>query len=424
MQTHFTAEQLARPDLQSADAILRRCVHCGFCNATCPTYQLTGDELDGPRGRIYLMKGLLEGGGAASDKVVHHLDRCLSCLACMTTCPSGVNYMHLIDQVRPRIADHPGRDWQTRLQRTLLARILPNAARLRAVFRLLRGALQLIPLPERLRPMGELLRTVPGDASESLAAHYPATTTRRGAVALVAGCVQPVFGAQINHASVRLLNRAGYDVDVLSDTCCGAIAHHLGHASTALEQVRANVNGWATRARDWQAIIMNASGCGTMVKDYSYLLRAETGISVNATKLAPLFKDITEFLALDGNLPPIATPPQPDLKVICQVPCSMRHAQRITDLPRQLLQQSGFDVISAPDDGTCCGSAGTYNLLQPDISETLGRNKAAALDATGGQVIASGNLGCMMQIGRYSALPRVHTVQLLDWASGGPCPLE
>ncbi|OGT80746.1 MAG: hypothetical protein A3H91_07735 [Gammaproteobacteria bacterium RIFCSPLOWO2_02_FULL_61_13] len=421
MQTHFTPAQLADPDLQSADAILRRCVHCGFCNATCPTYQITGDELDGPRGRIYLIKGLLEGDGAASNKVAGHLDRCLSCLACMTTCPSGVNYMHLIDQARPRIVNHAGRDWPARWQRGLLARLLPHVARFRLLLVIARHVIKYIPLPLRLRPLRELLQTAPPDAATPLAAHHPATAPRRGAVALLAGCVQQVFGSEINLATVRLLNRAGYDVDVIKDACCGAIAHHLGHESNALAQIRTNATRWSEGAGRWQAIIVNASGCGTMLKDYAYLLRNDPGCAAAVATLVPLFKDISEFMAMDGNLPPATAAPA-GLRIISQAPCSLRHGQLVSEQPRQLLQEHGFIVIAAPNDNTCCGSAGTYNLLQPELAETLGRNKAAALDAAGGDVIASGNLGCMMQIGRFSNLPRVHTVQLLDWASGGPRP--
>jgi len=421
MQTHFTPAQLAEPELQSADEILRRCVHCGFCNATCPTYQLTGDELDGPRGRIYLIKGLLEGDAPASDKAAGHLDRCLSCLACMTTCPSGVNYMHLVDLARPRIVNHGGRDWLARLQRALLVRLLPRAARFRHFAGIARRLVRHIPLPRRLRPLRDLLQTTAPAAAAPPGTHHPATTARRGCVALLAGCVQQVFGAEINAATVRLLNRAGYDVDILADTCCGAIAHHLGHEARALTQIRNNTAHWAKSAGRWQAIIVNASGCGTMLKDYAYLLRTGTAHAETTAMLAPLFMDIAEFLSTDGNLPPAAGT-RKESRVISHTPCSLRHGQRISDQPRRLLRQHGFTVIEAPDDGTCCGSAGTYNLLQPELAETLGQNKAAALDAAGGDVIASGNLGCLMQVGRYSNLPRVHTVQLLDWASGGPRP--
>ncbi|MBI1732439.1 MAG: glycolate oxidase subunit GlcF [Gammaproteobacteria bacterium] len=421
MQTRFTTGQLADPDVQSADAILRRCVHCGFCNATCPTYQLTGDELDGPRGRIYLIKGLLEDNGDSSPDVTQHLDRCLSCLSCMTTCPSGVNYMHLIDQARPRIARNSGRGRFADAGRGLLAWLLPRAARMRGLFPIARKLLELVPLPAGLRPLRELMRTVPTAATESLVERYPATGSRRGTVALLAGCVQQVFGNEINHATVRLINRAGFDVEVLRNGCCGAVAHHLGDRESALRQARENVAHWAGRAPAWQAIIANASGCGTMLKDYAHLLRADAAAGASVTALAPLFRDVCEFLAQDGALP-AAGDAHRSLKIISHTPCSLRHGQRVIGAPRELLRRAGFTVTDAPDDGICCGSAGTYNLLQPGLAGQLGRNKAAVLEAAGADIVASGNLGCMMQMARFMSLPMVHTVQLLDWAGGGPQP--
>lgn len=421
MQTHFTPDQLLQPGNRAADAILRRCVHCGFCNATCPTYQVTGDELDGPRGRIYLIKGLLESGDAGSVKVMGHLDRCLSCLACMSTCPSGVDYAHLMDLARPRLASHPSRGMLDTLQRALLVRVLPRAASLRPLFASLRMLLSRLPLPRRLAVLTALLRSAPAGSTAPLADHYPATTSRRGAVALLAGCVQQAMGQEINHATVRVLNRYGFDVDVLKDTCCGAIAQHLGDATRAREQVARNVTAWAPRAPGWRAILVNASGCGTMLKDYGHPGSATKGSAADTVRLAPLFHDVCEFLVL--QTPPAGSRTgSPGLIVLSHTPCSLRHGQRVIGAPRDLLRRAGFTVVDAPDDGTCCGSAGTYNLLQPDMAEILGRNKAAALALAGGHVVASGNLGCMMQMARFSTLPMVHTVQLLDWAAGGPSP--
>lgn len=421
MQTHFTAQQLQHPDIQAADGILRRCVHCGFCTATCPTYQVTGDELDGPRGRIYLIKGLLENDAVASDAVVRHLDRCLSCLACMTTCPSGVDYMHLMDLARPRIANHPARGWFVNLQRTLMARLLPRAAMLRPVFAPLRALLGRLPLPGKLAAVGGLLRTAPAGSSAPLADHYPATAPRRGTVALLAGCVQQALGQEINHATVRVLNRYGFDVDILKDACCGAIAHHLGDTDRARDQAGRNVAAWSLHAAAWQAILVNASGCGTMLKDYGHLLHMDGTSGPQAVRLAPLFQDICEFLAAQAAPAANATGPNA-VTVICHTPCSLRHGQRVIDASRVLLQRAGLRVITAPNDGTCCGSAGTYNVLQPDLAATLGRNKAAALDRVRGDVVATGNLGCLLQMARFSTLPMVHNIQLLDWAGGGPLP--
>jgi glycolate oxidase iron-sulfur subunit len=421
MQTTFTPAQLADPEVQSADAILRRCVHCGFCNATCPTYQLTGDELDGPRGRIYLIKGMLERSDAGSGAVAHHLDRCLSCLACMTTCPSGVDYMHLIDIGRRRIATHPSRGFIGNLHRALLARVLPDVSRLRLLLPAARTVLRLLPLAARLRPARDLLEHASPAVATWTPHRSPATSTRRGAVALLAGCVQQWLGSAINEATVRLLNRAGFDVDVLQDGCCGAIAHHLGDHARALLQIRRNVAAWTPHVAGWQAILVNASGCGTMLKDYAHLLRADDATAAGAAGLATLFRDVCEFLA---GIEPEPAPGNAsrNLRVVSHTPCSLRHGQRVIDAPRVLLRRAGFTVAEAPVDDTCCGSAGTYNLLQPDIADTLGRNKADALAAAGGDVVATGNLGCIMHIARFAHLPILHTVQLLDWAGGGPRP--
>lgn len=426
MQTRFTPAQLQQSDVAEADAILRRCVHCGFCNATCPTYRLTGDELDGPRGRIYLIKGLLENDSGGAE-VVRHLDRCLSCLACMTTCPSGVDYMHLADIARPRLARHGARGPVARIKRALLVRLLPRAARWRVLFSAARKLLSWLPLPRSRAGVTALLRAAPADTGGALQNHYAATGPRRGTVALLAGCVQQAMGQDINHATVRVLNRAGFDVDVLRDGCCGAVAHHLGDVVRALEQVRANVRRWSPRSTQWQAILVNASGCGTMLKDYAHLLRhtrndADPDFPAMATRMTPLFRDACEFLA--AHPAPAGGKPRPcqRLRVVSHTPCSLRHGQRVVEAPRQLLREAGFDVIAAPDDDTCCGSAGTYNVLQPGLADRLGQDKAARLEAAGAEVVATGNLGCQLQIGRCSALPTVHTLQLLDWAGGGPMP--
>jgi len=408
------------------DAILRKCVHCGFCNAACPTFKLTGDELDGPRGRIYLVKDMFEDDALPARSVVTHIDRCLSCLACMSACPSGVDYMHLIDHARARIHGQAPRDPGGRLLRLVLAAVLPYPRRLQALAALGRAAVSVAAwFPAPLRDWMRLL-PAPGDNGPAapLRDRNPATARRRGSVALLAGCVQQVFGGEINESTVRLLNRAGFDVHLLREGgCCGAVEHHLGRETATLRRVRHNVRAWAARLRngEFSTIVINASGCGTMVKDYAHLLRVDPDLAGEAERVSAAASDISEFLAGTGLSPTKAGVPG-NLIVACQNPCSMQHGQRIRNQPAELLRACGFEVCE-PDDGhACCGSAGTYNLLQRGFAERLGRQKGAVLRSTGAHIIASGNLGCMLQIRQFVDIPVVHTVQLIDWASGGLIP--
>ena len=424
MQTTFSAEQLADPDTRASEQILRTCVHCGFCTATCPTYVLLGDELDSPRGRIYLMKQMLESGAAPTADTVKHVDRCLSCLSCMTTCPSGVHYMHLVDHGRAYIAEHYRRPLADRLNRWLLQRTLPYPL----LFRLsLVGAAIARPfaglLPARLQSMLALApRSIPAPSTMDRPQVFAATGQHRARVALLTGCAQQVLAPQINEATVRLLTRLGVEVVVPKGMgCCGALTHHMGNARDAHGFAKANIDAWDAELAGGglDAVIINASGCGTTVKDYGYMLREDPAYAGKAARISALTKDITEFLTTIG-LPPAVT--DTDLVVAYHSACSMQHGQKITTLPKQLLAQAGFTVKDVPEGHLCCGSAGTYNILQPEIARRLRDRKVANIERTAPEVIATGNIGCITQIGSGTAIPIVHTVELLDWATGGPRP--
>lgn len=425
MQTNFSLTALAEPHMNESEKILRACVHCGFCTATCPTYLLLGDELDSPRGRIYLIKDMFENEKPASEKVVKHVDRCLSCLSCMTTCPSGVHYMHLVDHARAHIAKTYKRPLVDRVLRGMLAAVLPNPKRLRLA--LLSAA--------AVRPMRKLLAGLPGGAQLSAmldlapalkprrsAPQELVAQDRRGRVAILTGCAQQVIDPNINDAAIRLLNRHGIEVTSPRDEgCCGALVHHMGYEESALEAARRNVDAW-TRELDesgLDAIIITASGCGTAIKDYGYMLREDKAYARKAARISALAQDISEYLHKLQLQEPVRTTGQ---IVAYHSACSMQHGQRIADQPKSLLTQMGFVVKDVPESHICCGSAGTYNILQPEIANRLRSRKVANIEKIRPQIIASGNLGCMTQIGAGTAIPIVHTVELLDWATGGPLP--
>jgi glycolate oxidase iron-sulfur subunit len=422
MQTHFTLAQLADPDTRDADAILRACVHCGFCTATCPTYVLLGDELDGPRGRIYLIKEMLEHDRPATEKVVKHIDRCLSCLACMTTCPSGVNYMHLVDHGRRHIARTYRRPLPDRVIRRLLAVVLPRPG----WFRLALLAAQLAQplrglLPARLQAMLKLApRSIHAPAAQGSRQVFPAEGPRRMRVALLAGCVQQVIDPGINDATVRLLGRHGAEVVVAAGVgCCAALSHHLGE--DALDRVRANVDAWTAELErgGLDAIVINASGCGTMVKDYGFLLRADAAYAEKAKRVSTLARDVSEVVQELGLKPTALASP---LRVAYHSACSLQHGQRIHAGPKQLLQSAGFEVVEVPEGHLCCGSAGTYNILQPELAGALKARKLRNIASVRPELVAAGNIGCITQLADGAGVPVVHTVELLDWATGGPMP--
>jgi len=434
MKTEFTLAQLADPDIAEADRILRACVHCGFCTATCPTYVLLGDELDSPRGRIYLIKEMLEKDKPPTQEVVKHIDRCLSCLACMTTCPSGVNYMHLVDQARVRIEQQYVRPLAERALRALLAWVLPRPGLFRAsmvLARLARPLAALLPSPGSqpgptlLRRIKAMLSLAPGTlpaAGPAAGSLFPAAGVRRGRVALLQGCAQQVLAPRINQAAIRLLTRLGVEVVLVRDEqCCGALTHHLGRDDQALALARANVRAWLaeTERGGLDAILVTTSGCGTVIKDYGYMLREDRDFAAPAARISALAKDITEYLA-GLDLPVRAQ--SSELVVAYHSACSLQHGQKITQLPKELLSKNGFVVKDVPESHLCCGSAGTYNILQPDIAGRLRDRKVANIARVKPDVIAAGNIGCMVQIAGATSVPVVHTIELLDWAAGGPRP--
>jgi glycolate oxidase iron-sulfur subunit len=435
MKTEFSLAQLADPDIAEADKILRACVHCGFCTATCPTYVLLGDELDSPRGRIYLIKEMLEKGRPPTADVVKHIDRCLSCLACMTTCPSGVNYMHLVDQARGRIEQQYRRPLVERALRAVLAFVLPQPKWFRASLQLgrlvrplaaLLPAAKAAPTPGLLRRVRAMLALAPGalPAPGPEAGNvFPAVGPRSGRVALLQGCAQQVLAPRINQAAINVLTRHGIEVVLVRDEqCCGALTHHLGLDGDALARARANIKAWTAEAErgGLDAILVTTSGCGTVIKDYGYMLREDRDFAGSAARVSALAKDITEYLS-GIELKP-AQQEQRGVVVAYHAACSLQHGQKITQAPKDLLSKNGFVVKDVPESHLCCGSAGTYNILQPDIADRLRERKVANIASVKPDVIAAGNIGCMIQIAGGASVPVVHTIELLDWATGGTRP--
>jgi len=429
MQTNFSLAQLADPHIVEADKILRACVHCGFCTATCPTYVLLGDELDSPRGRIYLIKDMLENARPATQEVVKHVDRCLSCLSCMTTCPSGVHYMHLVDHARDHIEQTYKRPFFDRLNRALLAAVLPYRNRFRLA---LLGAAIAKPLApvfqavKPLRPLAAMLRLAPGlphgPSHSTQPGVFPAQGPRHKRVALLGGCAQPVLRPDIDEAAMRLLNRFGVEVvRAKGEGCCGSLVHHMGREEQALALARANVDAWTAEiaGEGLDAILMTVSGCGTTIKDYGYMLRLDPAYAAKAAKVSALAMDISQFAAT-LHLPAAQMPM--DHRVAYHAACSLQHGQKIKGPPVQMLRHVGFEVAEPFESHICCGSAGTYNMLQSELAGQLRDRKVANLETLAPQIIATGNLGCMTQIGSGTDIPVVHTVELLDWATGGPVP--
>ena len=427
MQTNFTLAQLADPQIKELEKILRACVHCGFCTATCPTYVLLGDELDSPRGRIYLMKEMLEQDRPATADVVKHIDRCLSCLSCMTTCPSGVNYMHLVDHGREHIEKTYKRPLADRLLRAMLARVLTDARlfRLAAVGGLI--AKPFAPLLaaagfKRLAAMLKLTpRRVPAPSGERTGKVYPAMGRRRGRVALLSGCINPVLAPSTDQAAIRLLTRHGVEVVVAAgEGCCGSLVHHMGREDQALAMARNNVDAWTREIEGagLDAILTTVSGCGTTLKDYGFMLRTDPGYAAKAAAVSRLAKDVSEYLA---TLRFKAEVPE-GLTVAYHAACSLQHGQKVTREPKELLSKCGFIVKDVPEGHLCCGSAGTYNILQPVLAGKLRDRKVANIELLRPDVIAAGNIGCLTQIASGTSIPVVHTVELIDWATGGPVP--
>ncbi|MGV6806036.1 MAG: glycolate oxidase subunit GlcF [Ruegeria sp.] len=423
MQTTFTEQQLKDPGIRRSNEILRNCVHCGFCTATCPTYQVLGDELDSPRGRIYLIKDMLENERVPDEKTVKHIDRCLSCLACMTTCPSGVHYMHLVDHAREYIEANYKRPFTDRVLRWVLAQILPYPMRFRwALFGAKLGRPFRFLMPDaRLRAMLDMApKHIPPVSRNDDPQSFVPKGQPIKRVALMTGCAQKALNTDINDATIRLLTRLGCEVVVAEGAgCCGALTHHMGKTRESHATAAANIRAW-TREMDGKgldAIVINTSGCGTTVKDYGHMFRDDP-LAENAERVSAIAMDVSEIL-IQLDMPAGA---DRGLTVAYHAACSLQHGQQIKSYPKDLLKRAGFVVVEPADSHLCCGSAGTYNLMQPEISAKLKQRKVRTLEARNPDLIAAGNIGCMMQIGSGTQLPVAHTVELLDWATGGPRP--
>ena len=429
MQTTFTETQLRDPEIQRSNEILRSCVHCGFCTATCPTYQVLGDELDSPRGRIYLIKDMLENERKPDEKTVKHIDRCLSCLACMTTCPSGVHYMHLVDHARAYIEKNYDRPWHEKALRWALANILPYPTRFRVALLLAKIGKPFAPLiPDaRLKAMLEMApKTIPPVSRNDDPQSFAPLAPRKKRVALMTGCAQKALNTDINDATIRLLTRLGCEVVVAQGAgCCGALTHHMGKVDESHGSAAANIKAWAREmdGAGLDAIVINTSGCGTTVKDYGHMFRNEP-LAADAARVSAIAKDVSEVLIdlIDEESVAGARTQHGGMKVAYHAACSLQHGQMIKTHPKTLLKAAGFEVVEPADSHLCCGSAGTYNLMQPEISKQLKTRKVRTLEAKQPDIIAAGNIGCMMQIGSGTEVPIVHTVELLDWATGGPKP--
>jgi len=435
MQTNFSPERLASdPRMPASEKILRTCVHCGFCTATCPTYLLLGDELDSPRGRIYLIKDMLENGKPATEEVVKHVDRCLSCLSCMSTCPSGVHYMHLVDHARAHIEETYTRSWHDRLLRKVLAAILPYPGRFRAAMLMALIGKPFAPVLGVIPVVGSRLKAMLALAPARLPTRsamegphsFPPPAERKKRVALLSGCAQPVLDPAINEATIRLLNRHGVEVVLpKGEGCCGALVHHMGQEHDALSFARKNIDAWMAEVdgEGLDAILITASGCGTTIKDYGFMFRNEPAYAEKGAKVSALAKDVTEFLET------LELAPTRDvaLPIAYHSACSMQHGQQLKDGPKRLLSGAGFKVKEVPEGHICCGSAGVYNILQPEIAGKLRERKIGNIERTKPMLVATGNIGCMTQLAKGfsdkgATTPIVHTAELLDWATGGPLP--
>ena len=423
MKTDFTADQLQTSEIKTADAILRSCVHCGMCTATCPTYLTLGDELDSPRGRIYLIKDMLEDETRPVGPAAQHLDRCLSCLACMTTCPSGVDYMHLIDMARDHVETHYRRPLFERLYRRFLGLVLPQPWLFRLTMRMAALARPFKGLfPARLKPALDLVPPRLAAPSPTDRPHvFPAEGERRKRVALLSGCAQPVIEPSINAAAIRLLTRLGCEVVVAKGAgCCGALNHHLGQAAQFRHAAKRNIAAWlgAREAGGLDAILITTSGCGTVIKDYGYLFREDPEWADKAKAVSEMTQDISTFLA-GFDLAPVRRTGQP---IAYHAACSLQHGQRVLGAPKALLTAAGFAVRDIPEGHLCCGSAGTYNLMQPEIAGALRTRKLANIALTSAKAVVAGNVGCITQMRAGGGLPVLHLVELIDWATGGPLP--
>ena len=423
METTFSLTDLDDPEVQHANSILRKCVHCGFCTATCPTYVLLGDELDSPRGRIFLIKEMLQKEGAPGPKVVKHIDRCLSCLSCVTTCPSGVNYMHLIDRARKHIEHTFRRPFSHRMLRWCLTTVLPNHKLFSLIVRIANIARPIsLVLPGNL---SRLWKLIPKTETKSDGRPPVATPgykpNSEKTVALLPGCVQRVLAPNIDAATSRVLARHNCQTKIIGGSgCCGALSYHMGKTNQAMQYAQANIEAWHRELEtgNIESIVTNTSGCGTMIKDYGHIFRHDPDWAEKSALVSKHCLDVSQLLS---NFQISATAENP-MTVTYHSACSLQHGQKLHDQPKTLLEKCGYNVVDVPEGHLCCGSAGTYNILQPKISDQLLQRKLANLAKTKGEIVAAGNIGCITQLRHGSAKPVVHTVELLDWATGGPKP--
>ena len=407
MQTRLAEFIKDTPQGREADSILRKCVHCGFCSATCPTYQLLGDELDGPRGRIYLIKQVLEG-AQATAKTQLHLDRCLTCRACETTCPSGVQYGRLLDIGRAVVDDQVGRGPAESLIRKTLRAVIPHASRFAP----------LLKLGQLARPLlfGTLKRKVPPPAPASA---WPAGSHQRKMLVLD-GCAQPSLSPNTNAAAARVLDKLGITLMRAAPAgCCGAVSFHLNEQDEGLGYMRRNIDAWWPHIEQGtEAIVMTASGCGAMVAEYGHLLANDPAYAEKAARVSALMKDISEVITAEKEilkaLPPFASPLSPHRKVAFHPPCSLQHGLKMKGQVETLLTNLGFHLTAVPDAHLCCGSAGTYSILQPDLSQQLLKNKINALTAGAPAVIVTANIGCQAHLQSATGLPVMHWIEALD----------
>ncbi len=426
MQTNFTKKQLQESSIIDANAIIRKCTHCGFCNATCPTYQVAGDELDGPRGRIYLIRDMLENNKPASEKITRHIDRCLSCYACMTTCPSGVNYMHLVDHARNHIEKTYVRPFFDRFIRILLSVILPSPKLFRIVGYLARFANPFKFLfPKKIKNMLKYMPTsFPKSNYENKEVYSPKGKTF-AKVALLTGCVQRVISPQINDSTIDILNRHGVEVIVPKEiACCGSLNHHLGKEDLAHKSFVNNINFWfkCYEERNLDAILVTTSGCGTTLKDYGHIFRddPDKDLRKKAKIISSLAKDVTEYLGKNIKLNFVEKDKK--FKIAYHSACSMQHGQKLHNQPMNLLKKTGNEIVEIPDGHLCCGSAGTYNLLQGEMASELLVRKVSNIDKVKPDFISTGNIGCITQISSGTKIPILHTIEILNWYTGGEKP--
>ena len=424
MQTDIAPDLLLESGVKISEEILRTCVHCGFCNATCPTYLLEGNELEGPRGRIYLIKSILEDAIDITASTVGHIDHCLGCMACETTCPSGVRYSHLLEEARPRLEKHYRRSAGDALLRKLLTYLLPHPALLRPVLRMSSVGRSLkFLLPARWKNLLELApATMPAPARLARTGVIPAQVQQRARVAFLTGCAQEVLGPEINDASVRTLTRLGAEVVVPPALgCCGSLPYHMGERRHSLKLMRRAVLALSEEIESGglDAIAVSTSGCGPAMREYGHIFRDDPEMADKAASVAERVRDISEVIS---DLGLGETRRELRLRVAYHDACSLQHAQRVRRQPRELLSEVGCTVVEVPEAHICCGSAGTYSMLENEYASRLRQRKVANIERTEADVVATGNIGCIEQIARGTQLPVLHTIELLDWGTGGPVP--